>query len=179
MLDIISVSCLTTSGASHDRSLFAADYRIGSDLRAIDRSARRRDLPPLAATERRDLSILAADPRLRRPLRLREVELAQRRRVARVALRYDDVDRSREAAHGARLARLTRDLGRVRGRKVVVFQSARAHARRGRVERGSAALVRARRERVAGGGALPAEYATSRPSRRTRRGRPGRGERSP
>ena len=125
--------------------------------RPLDRGARRRDLPPRSPAQRRDVSLLDARARLRRPLRVREVEPAQLRRVARVALRDDAVDGAREAAHRARAARIAGDLRRVRGWAALVFEGPRAHARRGCGERGSTARVRARRDRGASRGALPAD----------------------
>ena len=58
---------------------------------------------------------------IRRPMRLAEVGLTQLRGVARVALRSVAVGGARESAHRAGAARDARDLGRIRGRALVVL----------------------------------------------------------
>ena len=74
----------------------------------LHRRPRSRDLPPRAADERRELSHAHARARVRRSFRLREVDVPDLRRMARVALRHLAVGGAREGAHGARAAHCCR-----------------------------------------------------------------------
>ena len=135
----------------------AFDSAADSSRFTLHRRARCRDLPARAADERGELSDADARARVRRSLRLREVDVQELRRVAGVALRDFVVRGAREGAHGAGAAHAAGDLGGVCGRAAVVLEGAGVDTGRARPRRGSVARVCAASDGGASRRALPAD----------------------
>ena len=112
---------------------------------------------PRAADERGELSDADARARVRRSLRLREVDVQELRRVARVALWDLAVRGAREGADGAGAAHAAGNLGGVCGRAAVVLEGAGADTRRARPRRRSVAGLCAASNGGSSRRALPAD----------------------
>jgi hypothetical protein len=98
-----------------------------------------------------------ADPRVRRPARLGEVELPELCGVVVLAVRDFAFRSARKVTNSSGVARSAVDLTRVSRRPAVVHESAGTDARGGAARRGRARALRARCDSAAGRGALPTD----------------------